>query len=80
MGLGRIRNDRESWNYFTMCLPLFESYCYCTKESSARRAKYLCVDYHALNSLLPTIVKAHSKAQSVLSIVPYEKLMDYMLC
>ena len=28
--------------------------------------KHLCVDYHALNSLLPLVLKAHSKAQCVL--------------
>ena len=33
----------------------------------------LCVDYHILNGLLPAIVKAHSKAQGVLSVVPLPK-------
>ena len=29
--------------------------------------KHICVDYHALNSLLPPVENAHSKAQGVLS-------------
>ena len=43
---------------------LDKSYCYSTKEISTRRttSKCLYADYHALNSLLPLVVKAHSKA------------------
>ena len=33
----------------------------------------LCVDYRALNSLLPTIHKVGSKAKGVLTLVPLPK-------
>ena len=33
-----------------------------------------CVDYHALNGLLPPVAKTHSKAQAVLSLVPLPKI------
>ena len=33
MCLGSTRNVREGWNCFTKCLPLVESYLYCTEES-----------------------------------------------
>ena len=35
--------------------------------------KRLCVDYRALNSLIPPVTKAHSKAKGVLTLVPYLK-------
>lgn len=34
----------------------------------------LCVDYRAINSLLPSVKKAHSKAQGVLTLVPLPKI------
>ena len=34
----------------------------------------LCVDYYALNSLLPSVKKAHSKAKGVLTLVPLPKI------
>ena len=34
----------------------------------------LCVDYQALNSLLPPVKKAHSKAKGVLTLVPLPKI------
>ena len=34
----------------------------------------LCVDYRAINSLLPKVDKAHSKAKGVLSLVPLPKI------
>ena len=42
--------------------------------------KCLCVGYLAVNSLLPPVVKAYSKASSVLLLVPLPKLMNYTLC
>ena len=39
----------------------------------------LCVDYQALNSLLPPIKKAHSKAKGVLTLVPQPIIDEYML-
>ena len=36
--------------------------------------KRLCVDYHALNSLLPPVKKAHSKAKGVLTLVLLPKI------
>ena len=46
--------------------------CYCAKESSTRwkPQKCLSVDYSALNSLVPPVVKAHSKAQGVFPTIP----------
>ena len=40
-------------------------------EAPQRR---LCVDYRVLNSLLPTVSKAHSRAQGILSLVPLPKI------
>ena len=34
----------------------------------------LCVDYRALNTLLPPVKKAHSNAKGVLSLVPLPKI------
>ena len=34
----------------------------------------LCIDYHALNSPLPPVKKAHSKAKGVLILVPLPKI------
>ena len=36
--------------------------------------KRLCVDYRVINSLLPEVQKAHSKAKGVLTLVPLEAL------
>ena len=36
--------------------------------------KRLCVDYGALNSLIPPVTKAHSKAKGVLMLVPLPKI------
>ena len=34
----------------------------------------MCVDYRVLNSLLPPVNKAHSKAKGILSLVPLPKI------
>ena len=34
---------------------------------------YICMDYHVLNSLLPRVDKAHSKAKGILTLVPIPK-------
>ena len=36
--------------------------------------KRLCVDYRALNSLIPPVTKAHSKAKGVFTLVPLPKI------
>ena len=36
--------------------------------------KRMCVDYRALNNLLPTVTKAFSKAKGVLTLVPLPKI------
>ena len=36
--------------------------------------KRLCVDYRVINSLLPKVNKAHSKAKGLLTIVPLPKI------
>ena len=36
--------------------------------------KRLCVDYRVINSLIPTVTKAHSKAKGVLTLVPLPKI------
>ena len=35
---------------------------------------HMCVDYHVLNSLLPRVDKAHSKAKGILTLVPILKI------
>ena len=39
----------------------------------------LCVDYGAINSLLPPVKKVFSKAKGVLTLVPLLKMMKFML-
>ena len=34
----------------------------------------MCIDYHVLNSLLPWVDKAHSKAKGILTLVPIPKI------
>ena len=34
----------------------------------------MCMDYHVLNSLLPRVDKAHSKAKGILTLVPIPKI------
>ena len=36
--------------------------------------KRLCVDYRVINSLLPKVNKAHSKAKGVLTLIPLPKI------
>ena len=36
--------------------------------------KRLCVDYRVINSLIPTVTKAHSRAKGVLTLVPLPKI------
>ena len=36
--------------------------------------KRLCVDYRVINSLLPKVNKAHSKAKGVLTLVSFPKI------
>ena len=38
-----------------------------------------CVEYRAVNSLLPPVKKAFSKAKGVLTLVLCQKLMKFML-
>ena len=35
---------------------------------------HMCMDYHILNSLLPHVDKAHSKAKGILTLVPIPKI------
>ena len=36
----------------------------------------LCIDYQALNSLLPPVKKGHSKAKGILTLVPLPKIYE----
>ena len=40
----------------------------------------MCVDYQALNKLLPPVKKAHSNARGVLSLVPLPKIDEVYAC
>ena len=40
----------------------------------------MCVDYRALNKLLPPVKKAHSNAKGVLSLVPLPKIDEIYAC
>ena len=40
----------------------------------------ICVDYRALNKLLPPVKKAHSNAKGVLSLVPLPKIDEIYAC
>ena len=37
---------------------------------------HMCVDYHILNSLLPHVDKAHSKAKGIVTLVPIPKIHE----
>ena len=45
-------------------------------ELGEQPLKCLCVDYHALNSLLSPFVEAHSKAHGVLPLVHVPKFNE----
>ena len=40
----------------------------------------MCVDYRVLNSLLPPVNKAHSKAKGILTLVPLPTRSPWALC
>ena len=40
----------------------------------------LCVDYRAINSLLPPVKKAFSKAKGILTLVPLPKIDEIYSC
>ena len=40
----------------------------------------MCVDYQALNKLLPPVKRAHSNAKGVLSLVPQPKIDEIYAC
>ena len=40
----------------------------------------LCIDYQALNSLLPLVKKAHSKSKGVLTLVPLPEIDEIYAC
>ena len=42
--------------------------------------RQMCVDYRALNKLLPPVKKAHSNAKGVLSLVPLPKIDEIYAC
>ena len=42
--------------------------------------RHMCVDYRALNKLLPPVKKAHSNAKGVLSLVPLPKIDEIYGC
>ena len=42
--------------------------------------RHMCVDYRALNKLLPPVKKAHSNAKGVLSLVPLPKIDEIYAC
>ena len=42
--------------------------------------RHMCVDYRALNKLLPPVRKAHSNAKGVLSLVPLPKIDEIYAC
>ena len=42
--------------------------------------RHRCVDYRALNKLLPPVKKAHSNAKGVLSLVPLPKIDEIYAC
>ena len=42
--------------------------------------RHMCVDYRALNKLLPPVKKAHSNAKGILSLVPLPKIDEIYAC
>ena len=40
----------------------------------------MCVDYRALNKLLPPVKKAHSNAKGILGLVPLPKMDEIYAC
>ena len=43
-------------------------------ESGEPQRRRMCVDYRMLNSLLPPVSKAHSKAKGIVTLVPLPKI------
>ena len=77
-----MRGAWKTWNYFMMCLTLVKSYFIAPRKTQPGELpqEYLCVDYCALNSSLPPVVKAHFKAQGILIWCLYQYLVNYTQC
>ena len=72
MGPRRTGNVKEGRNYISVSTWLNPIVIMPKKaELGEQLQKCLCVDYRVLNSLLPPLVKACSKAQGVLSLCLY---------
>ena len=50
------------------------------KRSGEPLKRRMCVDYRALNKLLPPVKKVHSNAKGVLSLVPLPKIDEIYAC
>ena len=66
MGTERVRNLGKSW-----CPIVVVPKRTAPGEPPKRR---LCIDYRAINSLLPPVKKAFSKAKGILTLVPLPKI------
>ena len=76
MGTKRTRNIGESWSNSKSVSPLASPIVVVPKRTAPREPpkQRLCVDYRALNSLLPPVKKAFSKAKGILTLVPLPKI------
>ena len=78
MGTKGIGNIGKGWGdskeYITLCKSIV---VVPKKTEPGEPPRRLCVDYRVINSLLPKVQKAHSKAKGVLTLVPLPQI-DHM--
>ena len=73
----RIRYFGESWSYITRSVSPWASPIVIVPkktEPGEPPRRRLCVDYRAINKLLPTVKKVGSNAKGVLTLVPLPKI------
>ena len=76
MGTKRTGNTREGRGIQRSMSPWASPIVIVPKKSEPGEPprRRMCVDYRMLNSLLPPVNKAHSKAKGIVTLVPLPKI------
>ena len=82
MGKEGIKYIIGCWNYSKKCFTWASPIVVVPKRSAPGEPpkRCMCIDYWALNKLLPPVKKAHSNAKGVLSLVPLPKIDEIYAC
>ena len=76
MGAKRIGNIRKGRGDSKKHVPMGKPIVIVPKKTEPGEPprRRMCVDYRILNSLLPPVNKAHSKAKGIVTLVPLPKI------